>query len=387
MPDDSETAPLRVLVVAGNGIVGGMENTIAGLAERLPRNAFSLVALSPFEGPFTMRLREHRIPVHVSPMSEKLRWHTIQRAASLAREHAVHVIHAHMGPAHVIAGIAGRATHTPVLATVHSMHLSMLDLEIHRLASTHLCVVSEAARAHALAVGAADSRLSVIRNGVDPGAFTPRPPDVRTRDRESLIVGFVGRLSTEKNPELFLRTAALVHAQSPSTRFVVIGDGPLRSEMHALAKALRLTGVVTFTGEVREMSERYRALDVVLCTSWHEGTPLAILEAMASGLPVVATDVGGNPELVLSGVTGTLVGPGDEVAMAESTLALLTDPVLRQRFGLAARERVVTTFSLQDYVERTGKLLNEVAYSATRPRASAIRPLYDAARASVPANT
>ncbi len=387
MPDDSEAAPLRVLVVAGNGIVGGMESTITGLAERLPRSAFSLVALSPFEGPFTMRLREQGIPVHVSPMGEKLRWHTIQHAASLAREHAVHVIHAHMGPAHVVAGIVGRAAHIPVLATVHSMHLSMLDLEIHRLASTHLCVVSEAARAHALAVGAADSRLSVIRNAVDAAEFTPRGPNVQNTVREALVVGFVGRLSTEKNPELFLRTAALVHAQSSSTRFVVIGDGPLRSELYALANALRITDVVTFTGEVRGMPPLYRELDVVLCTSWHEGTPLAILEAMASGLPVVATDVGGNPELVLSGVTGWLTPPGDEVAMAESTLSLLADPVLRHRVGAAARERVVRSFSMHDYVERTGKLLTEVAQSAAKPRASTIRPIYDAARTSVPANT
>jgi glycosyltransferase involved in cell wall biosynthesis len=385
MPDDSEVAPLRVLVVAGNGIIGGMESTIVRLAQRLPRSAFSLVVLSPFDGPFTVRLREHGIPVHVAPMGEKLRWHTIQRTVSLAREHDVHVIHAHMGPAHVIAGIAGRATGTPVLATVHSMHLSMLDLEIHRLASTHLCLVSEAARAHALAVGAAAARLSVIRNGVDPSEFAPGSKGLQ--ERESLVVGFVGRLSTEKNPELFLRTAALVHAQSPATRFVVIGDGPLRSEMHALAKALRIAHVTTFTGEVRGMPSRYHEMDVMLCTSWHEGTPLAILEAMASGLPVVATDVGGNPELVLSGLTGWLTPPGDEVTMAESTLALLGDPALRERFGAAGRERVQSSFSAQDYVTRSGKLLIEVAHSTAKLRTPSVRPLYDAARASVPGGT
>ena len=385
MPDDSEVAPLRVLVIAGNGIIVGMEGTIVRLAESLPRSAFSLIVLSPFDGPFTVRLRDHGIPVHVSAMGEKLRWHTIQRAVSLAREHAVHVIHAHMGPAHVIAGIAGRATNTPVLATVHSVHLSMLDLEIHRLASTHLCMVSEAARAHALAVGAAAARLSVIRNGVDPTEFAPRTE--RIRERGSLVVGFVGRLSAEKNPELFLRTAALVHAQCPMTRFVVIGDGPLRSGMHALAKALRIAHVTTFAGEVRGMPSRYHEMDIVLCTSWHEGTPLAILEAMASGLPVVATDVGGNPELVLSGLTGSLTPPGDEVTMAESTLALLRDPALRERFGAAARERVQRSFLAEDYVVRSGNLLIEVARSAPKSRTSPVRPLYDATRASVPATT
>jgi glycosyltransferase involved in cell wall biosynthesis len=386
MPDDSGIAPLRVLVVAGNGIVGGMESTIAGLAERLPSTDFSLVALCPFEGPFTAQLRKHRIPVEICAMGEKLRWHSVQRAVSLAREHGVHVIHAHMGPAHVIAGLAGRAVRTPVLATVHSMHLSMLDLEVHRLAATHICVVSEAARAHALSVGVASARLSVIRNGVDADEFTPRPSG-HHKDGDALTVGFVGRLSPEKNPALFLRTAALVHAAMPSARFVVIGDGPLRAELHAIARALRIVDVVTFAGECRGMPARYHALDVVLCTSWHEGTPLAVLEAMASGVPVVATDIGGNPELVASGVTGWLTPPGDEVSMAERTLSLLADEAMRARFGAAARTRVVQHFSVDDYVARTGALLNEVAYSAMKPRSPVVQPLYGAARGSVPATT
>jgi glycosyltransferase involved in cell wall biosynthesis len=385
MPDDSALRPLRVLVVAGNGIVGGMESAIARLVERLSPTAFSLVALCPFEGPFTARLREHGIPVQICAMGEKLRWHSVQRAVSLAREHDVQVIHAHMGPAHVIAGLAGRAARTPVLATVHSMHLSMLDLEVHRLAATHLCVVSEAARAHALAVGAASGRLSVIRNGVDADEFTPRSTGDRV-DSDALTVGFVGRLSAEKNPELFVRTAALIHANLPSARFVVIGDGPLRAELYALARALRITDAVTFAGECDGMPERYRTLDVVLCTSWHEGTPLAVLEAMATALPVVATDIGGNPELVAAGVTGWLTPPGDEVAMANRTLSLLADDALRARFGAAARARVVTEFSMDDYVARTGALLKEVAYSTAKPRAPALRPLYGA-RASVPATT
>jgi len=386
MPDDSHIGPLRVLLVAGNGIVGGMESAIARLAGRLSPTAFSIVALCPFEGPFTSRLREHGIPVHICPMGEKLRWHSVQRAVSLAREHEVQVIHAHMGPAHVIAGLAGRVTRTPVLATVHSMHLSMLDLEVHRLAATHICVVSEAARAHALAVGAASARLSVIHNGVDADEFTPRS----TRDRadgDALTVGFVGRLSAEKNPELFLRTAALVHASIPSARFVVIGDGPLRAELHALARALRITDVVTFTGECDSMPERYHALDVVLCTSWHEGTPLAVLEAMASGLPVVATDIGGNPELVAAGLTGWLTPPGDELAMAERTVSLLADEAMRARFGAAARSRVVKQFSADDYIARTGALLEEVAYSVVKPRAPAVRPWYGASRTTLPAAT
>jgi len=112
-----------------------------------------------------------------------------------------------------------------------------------------------------------------------------------------------------------------------------------------------------------------------------------VLEAMASGLPVVATDIGGNPELVAAGLTGWLTPPGDELAMAERTVSLLADEAMRARFGAAARSRVVKQFSADDYIARTGALLEEVAYSVVKPRAPAVRPWYGASRTTLPAAT
>jgi glycosyltransferase involved in cell wall biosynthesis len=376
-PDDG--APLRVLVATGNAIVGGMESAVLRLAQRLPRKAFRLTALCPFESPFTQALRATDVTVHVVPMGEKLRWHAIQFAVGLVREHAIQVIHAHMPAAHAVGALAGRITHTPVLATIHAMHLSMWDLEVHRLALTHLCVVSEAARTHALAVGVAPARLTVIRNGVDSERFVPRADGARS-DAQGPVVGYVGRLSPEKHPALFLHAAALVHARLPQVRFVVIGDGPLRGDLEALAARLRIADAVTFAGECDDMPARYRALDIMLSTSWHEGTPLAVLEAMAAGLPVVATDVGGIPELVVSGTTGWLTPAGDEAEMAQRTLALLCAPATMQRFGRAARERVRTLFALDEQVLQTGALLTRLARESPRTRGAALRPTLAADR-------
>jgi glycosyltransferase involved in cell wall biosynthesis len=377
-PDDA--APLRVLVITGNAIVGGMESAVLRLAQRLPRKAFRLKALCPFESAFTQALRAADVSVHVAPIGEKLRWHAIQFAAGLVREHAIQVIHAHMPAAHAVAALAGRVTHTPVLATIHAMHLAMWDLEVHRLALTHLCVVSEAARAHALAVGVAPAQLTVIRNGVDSERFVPRA-ESRRPDPASAVIGYVGRLSPEKHPALFLRAAALVHARLPQARFVVIGDGPLRGELESLATRLRIADAVTFEGECADMPARYQALDVLLSTSWHEGTPLAILEAMACGLPVVATDVGGVPELVVAGTTGWLTSAGDEAGMAQRTLALLAAPEPMHRFGRAARERAKTLFSLDAQVRETGALLARLARESPRTRGAApFRPTLAADR-------
>jgi glycosyltransferase involved in cell wall biosynthesis len=356
---DKRSKPLRVLIVTGNAIVGGMESAVLRLVERLPPRAFAITALCPFESVFTARLRELGIPVYVAAIREKLRWHSIQFAAALVRELDIQVIHAHMAPAHAVAGLAGRATRTPVLATIHSMHLSMWDLEIHRLAGTHLCVVSEAARTHALGVGAVAARLTVIRNGIDSEQFVPRAAIPSNSDRSS--VGYVGRLSPEKNPGLFLHAAALVRESVPSARFLLIGDGPLREELETLACTLRIADAVTFAGECADMPAQYQALDVLVSTSWHEGTPLAVLEAMASALPIVATDVGGVPELVVAGTTGLLTAPGDEVAVAQCIVALLRDPDLRRRLGSSSRARAVDHFSLQEQATRTAALLADVA--------------------------
>jgi glycosyltransferase involved in cell wall biosynthesis len=375
-------APLRVLVVTGNAIVGGMETAVLRLVERLPPSTFSITALCPFESEFTAQLRELGIPVHVAAIRDRLRWHAIQFAVELVRELDIEVIHAHMPPAHAVAGLAGSATRTPVLATIHSMHLSMQDLEIHRLAGTHLCVVSEAARAHALGVGAVASRLSVIRNGVDSEQFVPAA--TLPRDAEPLRVGYVGRLSPEKNPALFLNAAALVRASVPSARFSVIGDGPMRRDLEVLARTLRIADAVTFKGECAGMPAQYRALDLLVSTSWHEGTPLAVLEAMASGLPIVATDVGGVPELVVAGTSGLLAPPGDEFSVAQCIVALLRDKDLRQRLGTAARARAIGHFSMHDQVTRTAALLTDVAQRAAPAAGGAMPALHELARAEMP---
>jgi glycosyltransferase involved in cell wall biosynthesis len=387
-PPTDNDAPLRVLAITGNAIVGGMETAVLRLAERLPRHRFLLTALCPFESPFTSALRDCGVAVHVVPVGETLRWHSIQFAAGLVREHDIQVIHAHMPAAHAVAGLVGRITHTPVLATIHAMHLSMWDLEVHRLAGTHVCVVSEAARAHALAVGVSASRMTVIRNGVDSERFVPRTEAAATGAHlpAGATIGYVGRLSPEKHPALFLRAAALVHARMPQTRFVVVGDGPLRGELEALAATLSLAQAVTFAGECADMPARYPKLDLLLLTSWHEGTPLAVLEAMACGVPVIATNVGGVPELVVSGTTGWLTPPGDEAQMAARVVELLQAPGAMRRFGAAARERARTCFSLDEQVQRTGALLQDLARGTPKARAGpSVRPMLAPASNGAPA--
>jgi len=348
-----------VLEIVGNAIVGGMESAVLRLVQALPADQFHVTAMCPFESAFTKRLGAVVGPVHIAPISEDLRWHTIQMAVDLVRRERIDVIHAHLWKAHVLAAVVGRVAATPVLATVHGMHMTMGDLEAHLVGRTHACMVSEAARAHALAVGAAPRRLHVVRNGVDDEVFAPRPRAAGLPP----TVGFVGRLSPEKDPRTFVEAAALIHARAPGVRFVIVGDGPLRTEIEALVAERGLDGVLAFAGVRDDMPATYAAFDVLALTSRHEGTPLAVLEAMACGLPIVATSVGGVPELVCDDESGVLVAPSDAGAIAAAVLALLDDPRRRSSLSAAARARVVERFALRTQVVRTAALLREVAGS------------------------
>ena len=351
-------APLCVLEILSNAIVGGMETAVLRLVSRLPRSAYRVLALCPFHSAVTAALAEVVEAVHVAPMGEQLRWHTIQHAAVVVRQAQVDVIHAHLWTAHRLAALVGRLTRTPVLATAHGMHVTMQDLEAHLLGDTHLCLVSEAARAHAVAVGARPQRVHVVRNGVDTAQFTPQRRNDATAD---VVIGYVGRLSPEKNPQLFVRAAARVARQCPRARFVVVGDGPLRAELEGVARDLGLGDAIRFEGIRDDMPGVYARLDVLALTSWHEGTPLVLLEAMASGIPVVATSVGGVPELIEADVTGLLSRPGDDVALATALLDLARDPARRARLGAGARARACTHFALAPQVDATAALLRAVA--------------------------
>jgi glycosyltransferase involved in cell wall biosynthesis len=179
----------------------------------------------------------------------------------------------------------------------------------------------------------------VISSAVDPGA-----PPRRSGDRGVPRLVMVGRLAPPKDPVTLIRALATL----PGTPFaaLVVGDGPDRAEVEAEVRAAGLDGAVELAGERRDVPELLADADVLVLASRSEGAPLSILEAMAAGLPVVASAVGGVPELVDDGTTGLLVPPGDPAALADALRRVLTDPALRARMGAAGRERVRARFDI-----------------------------------------
>lgn len=357
---------IHVLEVLGNAIVGGMETWVERMLERLPAERFRLSVVCPFESALTDRLRAIGRNVHIVPMPEEMSWSSVNQLRVLVDFLQVDLLHAHLPNAHLLAGVAGRLTGRPVLTTVHGRQLSLTDLEVHCAVASHLSVVCRHTYLHALGLGVAPSHLSCEPNGVDTQVFSPRRSRGTLRrslklSRSTPLVGFVGRLSLEKGPDVLVRAALVLRKLQPDAHVVFVGEGPCRAALEPLISDLGLSSCVHLLGLREDMPSVYGEFDVLASTSYSEAMPLAIMEAMACGLPVVATRVGGVPDMVQHGSTGWMAAPGDFEDIARLLSTLLRDSVARHSMGAAARRHALTHFQLDGCVTRLGALMERLA--------------------------
>jgi glycosyltransferase involved in cell wall biosynthesis len=300
-------------------------------------------------------------------------WPSIQSTVEIIHNQQIDVIHAHLPKAHVLAGLAGCLTRTPVVATIHGMSITTHELGVSRTTGTHLILVCREAYFQAQALGLSEAEITLISNGVDVERFKPDPVGSEFRKMlgipaDAPLVGFVGRLASEKGPDTFVLAAKHVHRQQPDVHFVLVGEGPMEADLVQMIEDLELRGRVHLAGLWPDTSQVYPALDVLAQTSRVEGMPLALLEGMACALPVVAIAVGGVSELVVVGTTGVLVGPGDWEGIGNAVLALLANPKQLAHMGQAGRQRVETLFSLENSVKLTGDLFRRLAKSRVSQR-------------------
>lgn len=220
------------------------------------------------------------------------------------------------------------------------------------------------------------SRITVIRNGVAPGV--PSSTDDRRRwraawdadDPRVVVIGCIGALRNSKGHDVLLRAVAGLSALTATPiRLVLIGDGPLRPSLERQASDLGISDLVAFQGEVADARPLYGAIDIVVQASNEEGLPNAVLEGAAAGRAIVATAVGGTPEIVLDGVTGLLVPPGDADALAAGLRTAVDDPIARQRWGDAARAHALTTFAMDRMLSEFAALYTALVLASRVGRA------------------
>ncbi|HEX2981414.1 MAG TPA: glycosyltransferase family 4 protein [Anaerolineaceae bacterium] len=364
------TAPIHVLEVIGNAITGGMETSVYRLAQHLPSYGFKITCLAPYESAYTSKLRALGCDVFVTQMDINPPWRSLQFAAEIALHNQVDLIHANLPRAHALAGIVGKLTDKPVVATIHGMDLTIEDLSIANMTGSHLIVVCQAAYAQALALGIPPNRCALIPNGVDIRAFHPeqRDPGFRRKigvPKSAPLVGFVGRIDPEKGPDLFIQLARHIHHQQPHVHFAMVGNGHRLEEIQNMILDEDLTKVVHLYPPTDEIASIYPSFDVLALTSRVEGMPLVLLEAMACSVPTAALAVGGVAEIIEVGSSGLLAAPGDWMGLAEAVITLLADPKRRIGMGEAARKRVEDIFDLSKTIRDTATTFRKLVFSSS----------------------
>jgi glycosyltransferase involved in cell wall biosynthesis len=282
------------------------------------------------------------------------------RIRELLAMHEVDVLHTHGYKADMYGWKAARAEGVALVATCHNWAGRRFKMRAYaaldRLVLGRFDRVATASEAVAGVLRrwrVPGGKLATIPNGVDLERFAGAAPALRpwiSKGRRR-VIGFVGRMVPEKGGELLLRSAKAILRTHPDVTFVMVGEGPARSTWEALAAELGISAHVVFTGTRKDMPELYASLDMLVLPSFNECMPMCLLEAMASGKPVIASRVGAVEQVIVPESTGLLIGPGDGVALEESIGRLLRDPALAARLGHAGRERVTGRFSSEVVAE------------------------------------
>lgn len=354
-PEIQDQYMVHILEVVGNAIVGGVEKYVDAIVRHLPSHGFKVTCVTPYESEITARLRESGSPVYVVHMADDPPWRSVQFISELIRHQNIGLVHAHLPNAHMLAGLAGSLTGRPMVMTVHGMDISSWELGIFRTTHAYMNVVCQLAYAQALSLGVPLDRVTIIPNGVDLKTYRPNRKDTHLRSllgipMDATVVGFVGRLAPVKGPDMFVQLAEFVHRSHPHTHFVMVGDGPLRSELEETVRKAGLQDQLHMPGSLDQMHLVYPAFDVLVQTSRIEGMPFSLLEGMACGLPVAAMSAGGVNEIVEVGTTGFLSAIGDWAGLGDAVTRLIDDPSLRAKMGVAARRRVEKHFDLNGMI-------------------------------------
>lgn len=332
--------------------VGGLEKVVLDLARHVDPTRFATRVLCLRDGgPLRPRFEGLGVPVDSLGRRDLPKGRTLLRLVRWLRQARPHVLHTHNPSPHLFGALAARAAAVPVL--VHTKHGrnypdSPRAVAWNRLASwlsDRVVPVSADAAAVARQVEHVPRRkIAVIRNAIDLADF---PPPSGPRPGSARHAVHVARLiDVTKDQTTLLRAARLVADQDPAFRLTIVGDGPDRAPLTALAGQLGLADCVRFLGYRSDVSALLGAAGFFVLSSRSEGISLTLLEAMAAGLPVVATEVGGNREVVVPGQTGLLVPERSPGALAGAMLALVRDPEQARRLGAAGRRRVEDQFSL-----------------------------------------
>lgn len=390
-----ETPPVKVLHIITRLIVGGAQENTIYTAALLDQRRFAVEVLSGpqtgSEGSLIEETRERGIPLtilpnlvrQVSPINDLL---ALWKLTRLMRQRRFQIVHTHSSKAGILGRLAARLAGVPVIVhTVHgwSFHDYMSPfvrstyITLERWMATFsdaLIVVTNKDIEKGLRhnIGRAN-QYRLIRSAVPLDEFDPSAGERSAAHKEfgipddAIVVGTIGRFSEQKNPFDWARVAARVSRVQPGVWFLLVGDGPLRSDLEELLRKEGIADKTVLAGLRRDVPRMISGIDIFLLTSLWEGLPRVIPQAMAMGIPVIANQVDGIAEAIQDEVTGYLCPPGDLDRMAERCVRLINQPDLRREMGLIGRSYATQEFDLQRMIEQIEALYFELAEEKALP--------------------
>ncbi|MDQ3704901.1 MAG: glycosyltransferase [Chloroflexota bacterium] len=357
---------IRVLQLIDQLGTGGAESLQYTLAASIDRKRFAWHVCALRKSDESLKVHQDllKIGVPVSILDQK-NVYDVRALLKLVRyihRYRIDIIHTHLAGADILGRVAGFLTRRPVVSSIHLLHGDLLDAPARRqlllkITARWMCrrivVVADSMRQETAEwLGLPLTRVETIVNGVDTTKFQRENIDP-VEVKRSLVGGdyplvvSIARLTAQKGHSDLVTAAGIVASAVEGVRFAFVGDGPLRADLASRIEAQGLSDTVLLLGTRDDIRHILAASDVFALSSLQEGLPVAVLEAAAAGLPIVATGVGGVPEVIRDGTTGLLVQPGDPQAMADAIIALLTAPRRARELAAAAKELVEREYSTQ----------------------------------------
>jgi glycosyltransferase involved in cell wall biosynthesis len=356
---------IKVCYIIGQLTKGGAEKQLFGLVRGINREKFDPTVISLSRGGYwSEEIRKAGVPVFELERKKNFEFKRLIDLIRLLRSLRPHVVHTYLFSANSYGRLAALVSGVPVIIASErncpeigkdkTRYQMLIDRLLARFSQAIICNSQAASRTLTGIYSYDMNKVFAVHNGIDCAGLPESGPPAAGSKEKVPVVGTIGRLCAQKNHSLFLLVAKEVLSLCKTEiKFLIVGEGKLRRDLEEQARRLGIDGDVIFAGERHDIREILQGMDVFVMTSLYEGLSNAIMEAMMAGLPVVATDVGGNGELVVDGETGFLCPCKDAKLLAQKIAGLLSDETTVKRLGENGRSKIINEFRIETMVKST----------------------------------
>jgi glycosyltransferase involved in cell wall biosynthesis len=356
----------RVVHVTFDMRIGGAEQVICNLVENTDPLKYeaSILCIDPKIGPFGKILQEKGYQITSLDRKPGFDFSLIAKVRQYLISKDVDILHCHQYTPYVYGVLGALLTKCRVIFTEHGRFFPdqrklkrVVINPLLNMFTDYVTAISVATRdALVNFENFPENKIQVIYNGIDGTRFfhpeQDTPKNLFSICEDSYVIGTVARLDHIKNQKMMIKALKIVHKTHPNTFLLIVGDGPERKRLEKIAHELKLSAHMIFTGFRQDTQLFYKNMDIFLLTSFSEGTAMTLLEAMVSGLPCIATNVGGNPEIVKDTETGFIIPSDDERALADKIDLLLANNKLKQIMSNNARQRYAANYTVEKMVKK-----------------------------------